>query len=164
MSRMGGISLQPEFVLVSLASTGAPQAGQERAPPSEAWLHQGHRYLLMWSLGHVMDVHGLDADPTGTADTGERHAGAPKKARGQLLHLDIHGDAGVLIEERAGLDLDALAGSEAPLEDIAVAVEQQEARLSLGDEPIHEHPLPAEQDVAQSLDADVGVIDVLRGE
>src|SRR2546423_2807106 len=112
----------------------------------------------------VVHVHGLYADATGAGHAREVHARASEEACGQLLRLDVHRHRRVLVKKRARLDYDALARLKVSLEDVAVAVQQKKARLVARDEAIHEHALPAEQNVSQALDAHVRVRDVVRGE
>src|SRR5438270_13599017 len=111
-----------------------------------------------------MDVHGLYADATGAGHTREVHASATEEAGRQLLRLDVHRHRSVLVEKRARLKHDVLARLKVALEDVAVTVHQQQSRLVARDEAIHEHSLTAEKDVSQTLDADVRIRDVVRGE
>ena len=73
-------------------------------------------------------IHGLDAEPARAGHAREVHADAAEEAGRELLGLDVHRDARVLVEKRAGLEQDALARREPPFEDVAVAVEEQQAR------------------------------------
>src|SRR5947209_4820274 len=178
MSHLPGSSVQPEFDTTCSTSMVAPQAGQFNCVPSEARPHQGHVCVRVGWFGAVppkvmteassvcvvVDVHGLDADSTGAGHAREVHARPAEEAGRQLLRLDVHRHGGVLVEERARLDHDALARLQDPLENVAVAVKQKESGLCARDEAIHEHALAAEEDVAQALNADVRIRDVVRGE
>jgi hypothetical protein len=77
----------------------------------------------------------------------------------QLDLLRLQGHRGVLVEEGARLDQDPLARAEGPLEDVAVAVQDQQPRLLAGDEPVHPHAVAAVQRVGQALDPHEGVLD-----
>ena len=80
----------------------------------------------------VVDVHRLDADPARAGHLGEVHAVAPSRpvltscCTASIVHRRV------LVEEAARLDQDLLAGAERALEHVAVAVQQQQARLPLG--------------------------------
>ena len=80
----------------------------------------------------------------------------------QLHGLHLHG--GILVEEAARLHQDLLAGAERALQDVAVAVQQQQARVLGRDEPVHEHAAAAVQHVRQPLDPDERVLDAVRGQ
>ena len=55
-----------------------------------------------------------------------------------------HLHRGVLIEERAGFHHDAFTGGQSAFENVAVAVENEEAGGAGGDEAVHIHALAAE--------------------
>src|SRR5262245_10556339 len=98
MSRIGGNSTQPASSTIFRTSTAAPHAGQFWASGSMAleWPHQGQAYsrnpaiARLASVGLVVVVHRLDAEPPRPGHPDEAHAQAAEKARGQLLHLDLH--------------------------------------------------------------------------
>ncbi len=91
-------------------------------------------------------------------------ADAAKQAGGELLHLDFHGDRGIFVQEGAWLDQDRLTRPQRALKDVAVTVQDQQARHVGGDKAVHEHALPAEENVAQALDADVRISDMVGGQ
>ncbi len=110
----------------------------------------------------VVHVHGLDADPAGSGHLGQVHAVAAQHAGLELLLDRVHLDRGVLVQEAARLDQDLLAGLERLLEDVAVAVQQEQARVAGGDEPVHVHAAAAVQDVGQALDPHERVVQRVR--
>ena len=75
----------------------------------------------------------------------------------------LHRDARVLVKITAGFQEDLLARGESPLEDVAVPVQKDDARLAGRDEPVEVHPAPAVQDVGQPLDALETVAHRVRG-
>src|SRR5213079_468920 len=99
MSLMGGSSIHPESVVALRRSTGAPQFGQLADEASLTKRHQGHVYssairLLPGcpcSIGVVMDIHRLDADPPRTGHAGQVHAPSPEHVRLHVLLLDAYG-------------------------------------------------------------------------
>ena len=76
-----------------------------------------------------MDVHGLDADPAGAGHLGQVHVVVAEHPGLELDLLGLQGHRGVLVEEAARLDQDLLARAEGPLQDVAVAVQDQQPRL-----------------------------------
>src|SRR5208283_4600777 len=126
----------------------APQAPQNRAsaPNFDPHFAQNIEASPLALLGLVVHVHGLDAHAAGSGHARQAHGGSTEEAGAQFLKLDIHGDGGILIEERAGFQHDALAGFEDALEDVAIAVEDQQAGAAGGDEAVHIHALAAEKD------------------
>src|SRR5215469_12091430 len=130
MSLIGGCSIHPESLTTSLMSTGAPHSGQVGEFGSLGCRQKRQTY---WFIGTgplirrvVVDVHGLDADPAGAGHLGQVHAVPHQPGPQRQLHgLHLHG--GVLVEEAARLHQDLLAGAERALEDVAVAVQQQES-------------------------------------
>src|SRR5436305_13958153 len=111
MSRIGGSSVQPEAVTFVARPTGAPQLGQVRSELSTIRWHHGHwdgavftAFSARGSVRLVVLVHRLDADPPGAGHAGEGEARAAEEADAKPLHLDVHRDAGVLVEEPSGLD------------------------------------------------------------
>ena len=97
----------------------------------------------------------IDWMPTrpGTGNARQAHRGAAEESGAELLEFHVHGDGRVLIEKRAGLQHEALAGLERALEDVAIAVQDQQAGTAGGDEAIHVHALAAEKNVGQPFDA-----------
>src|SRR5437879_1860523 len=93
MSLIGGSSIPPESVVACRRSTGAPQFGQAGDEVSLTNLHHGHVYM---SVGVVVDVHRLDANPAWTRHTGQVHTSPPEHVGLDLLLLHVHGDRGVL--------------------------------------------------------------------
>ncbi len=72
----------------------------------------------------------------------------------------LHVDALVAVDPAAGLDVDRLAGLERLLEDVAVAVQPDDALVVLRLEAVDEEAGPAEEHVGDALDPVEGVVDV----
>ena len=71
----------------------------------------------------------------------------------RTLHLDrLHVDTRVLVQVAARLDQDLLAGTEAALEHVAIAVQEHNARFPGRDEAVEVHPTTAVKDVREALD------------
>src|SRR6266705_2895709 len=135
MSRIGGCLVQPESLTLSRTSTGAPHAGQAGLLPSLGMRQYGQVYAAEPGgvdmpaplLAAVVHVHGLDADPAWAVHFCQVHA-VPQHAGLDVLLHRVHGDAGVLVEESAGLNQDLLTWLQRLLEHVAVAMQQQQAR------------------------------------
>src|SRR5205807_9972063 len=102
-----------------------------------------------------------DADP---ARTGEavpyQVAAAPEHARPESEYLDVHAHVHVPVDPAAGLHVDLLVGGQRLLEDVAVAVQPDDALLLLGVEAIDEEPGRGEEHIADALDPVEGVLQV----
>src|SRR3954447_19848779 len=132
MSRTAGCSTQPDRVTAVRTSSGAPQRAQLEVASGvgirQYWQVSCPLGALVTagSLGVVVDVHRLDADPARPGHLGQVEA-APENP-GLHVHLPgLHHDRRVLVEEGSRLDQDLLAGTEHPLEHVAVAVQHQHA-------------------------------------
>src|SRR5580704_6520260 len=144
MSLIAGCSAQPESETRSRTSTGAPHEGQVGFPSDGLTIRQkGQVYVAVPVPGvdiaipllrTVVDVHGLDADPAGPDHLGQVHV-VPHHAGLQVLLDRVHRDRGVLVQEATRLDQHLLPRLQRLLEHVAVAVQDQQARLALGDEP-----------------------------
>ena len=168
MSLIGGCSIHPESLTTSLMSTGAPHSGQVgefgslgcRQKRQTYWFIGPARYSEAWWWTY-MDWMPTRPGPVISA----RYMRVPPHEPGpqrQLHRLHLHG--GILVEEAARLHQDLLARAERALEDVAVAVQQQQARVLGRDEPVHEHAAAAVQHVRQPLDPDERVLDAVRGQ
>src|SRR5579862_9574538 len=96
-----------------------------------------------------MNVHGLNADASRSGHASEAHVRAAEKPGAEFLKLHRHGDGRVLIEERARLHHDAFSGLQLALENIAVAVQENQSWTAGGDKTVHEHALAAEQNIGE---------------
>ena len=160
MSLIGGCSIQPELVTFSRTSTGAPQCRHVRSVPSLFIRQYGQVYVL-WA-GAVMA--GPYSEPWWTyMDWMPTRPGPVISARYMPRRISpvltscwtafiCH--RRVLVQEAARLDQDLLARLQGLLEHVAVAVQEQQARLVRGDEPVHVHAAAAVQHVGQALDPD----------
>src|ERR1700678_3952012 len=113
-------------------------------------------------LGVVMHVHGLNADTSGPSHARQAHVRSAEESGAQSLELHVHIDGRIFIEKCAGFHHDAFTGFEPALEDVAVAVQQHQARAIGSDEAVHEHALSTEQNVSETLHAHERVIDLVR--
>src|SRR5580700_614344 len=90
----------------------------------------------------VVDVDRLNADAPRAGHLSEEHLVGQKTGPDLLLGgLDV--DRGVLVQERPWLDEHGLPVTERSLEDVAVAMQEQQTGVTSGHEPVHEHAVAA---------------------
>src|SRR6516162_9634705 len=112
-----------------------------------------------------MQIHRLEAEAAGAGEPVEDKAQATEETARQPVHPRLHLDARILVKPRRGFNIEHLAGGEHLLEDVAIAVQPNDAVAALADEAIDEEAGPAEQEIGRSPDALEGVVDGLgRGE
>src|SRR5579883_1703038 len=111
-----------------------------------------------------VDVHRLNADAAGAGEAIEHQpTGAAEDAGLEAVHLLIHTHALVAVDPAARLDIDLLARPQHLLEDVAVAVQPDDALVVRGRETIDEEAGRAEEHVGDALLAAEAIVDVAHG-
>src|SRR5207302_4197979 len=108
-----------------------------------------------------VQVHRLDADPSRAGESIPDHSAAAAEDAGlEPEHLDLHPNGLVALDPATGLDVDLLVWCQLFLEDVAVAVQPEDALLVRGAEAIDEEPGGTEEHVADALHPVEGVVEI----